>query len=146
MHRRRASSFSVYSDGSAILHVSQLPPNPAILVPGPALIFVVVNGVPSNGTWVMVGNGVLGPQPVAAAQVLPASTGGSGGIQNLGNAVITRTAISQATATGGAVTVTTTGANGQPVVTSRPASAASKVVVSGSVFALLMLVGAGLLL
>ena len=94
----------------------------------------------------MVGNGVLGPQPVTAAQALPPSTGGSGGVQNLGNAVITRTAVSQSTATEGAVTVTTTGANGQPVVTSRPASAASRVFVGGGVFASLMLVGAGLLL
>ena len=144
--RCRANSFTVYDDGSAILHVSQLPPNPAILVPGPALIFVVVNGVPSNGTWVMVGNGVLGRQPIAAAQVLPVNRGGSGGVQNLGNAVVTRTAISQSTPTGKAGTVTTTGANGQPVVTSRPASAASRVVVGGRVFATMMLIGAGLLL
>jgi hypothetical protein len=26
------------SDGSAVLHVSQLPPNPSLLVPGPALL------------------------------------------------------------------------------------------------------------
>ena len=30
------STYTGNSDGSATLHVSQLPPNPAILAPGPA--------------------------------------------------------------------------------------------------------------
>lgn len=59
------STYTADSTGAATLHVSQVPPNPAILVPGPALIFVVVNGVPSEGQWVTIGNGQLGPQPVS---------------------------------------------------------------------------------
>lgn len=34
-------SYTGSSDGSAVLHVSQLPPNAALFVPGPALMFVV---------------------------------------------------------------------------------------------------------
>lgn len=93
MHCGSDSTFTVYSDNSAILHVSQLPPNPAILAPGPALLFVVVNGVPSNGSWIMVGSGTLGVQAVAPAQILPASIGGDGGKVNAGNAVITMTSV-----------------------------------------------------
>lgn len=59
------STYTANSSGAAVLHVSQVPPNPAILAPGPALIFVVVNGVPSQGQWIVVGNGQLGPQPVS---------------------------------------------------------------------------------
>ncbi|BGP18930.1 hypothetical protein JCM10213_005483 [Rhodosporidiobolus nylandii] len=65
------STYDVSSDGTATLHVAQVPPNPAILPPGPVLIYVVVDGVPSNGTWVMVGNGQLGTQSVTAAANLP---------------------------------------------------------------------------
>jgi len=61
------------TSGTAVLHVSQLPPNPAILVPGPAMLFVVVNGVPSIGSPVMVGSGQLGQQQVLAATDLPDS-------------------------------------------------------------------------
>ncbi|KAL8291595.1 hypothetical protein RQP46_001853 [Phenoliferia psychrophenolica] len=53
------NTFTGSSDGSAVIHVSQLPPNPSLLVPGPALLFVVVNGVPSIGKMVMVGSGSL---------------------------------------------------------------------------------------
>jgi hypothetical protein len=61
------------TDGTAVLHVSQLPPNPAIIAPGPAMLFVVVNGVPSIGSPVMVGSGQLGQQPVLAAIDIPVS-------------------------------------------------------------------------
>jgi hypothetical protein len=67
------STFSVSDDGDIVLHTSQAPPNSNILTPGPALLFVVVNGVPSIGKQVIVGNGVLGTQPTAAAAALPAS-------------------------------------------------------------------------
>ncbi|BGP45591.1 hypothetical protein JCM10450v2_001410 [Rhodotorula kratochvilovae] len=87
------STYTANSDGSAVLHVAQLPPNPAILVPGPALLFVVVNGVPSQGVWVTVGNGKLGAQPVAAAAALPVSSGGPADKLpwNAGNLVNTQT-------------------------------------------------------
>lgn len=68
------SSYTGNSDGSGVLHVSQLPPNPAILAPGPALIFTVVNGVPSIGTQVMIGSGKLGTQTPLAVQSLPSAS------------------------------------------------------------------------
>ena len=61
------------SDNQGILHVQQLPPNAAILVPGPALLFVVVNGVPSVGVQVMVGSGQIGQQQTQPAANLPGS-------------------------------------------------------------------------
>lgn len=65
------NTFTTNSDGSATLHVSQMPPCVACFPPGPAFIFVVVNGVPSNGTMVMVGNGVIGAQTTLPAAPLP---------------------------------------------------------------------------
>lgn len=51
------------TSGSTV-NVAALPPNPALFAPGPALAFVVVNGVPSQGKFVMVGNGKIGAQTV----------------------------------------------------------------------------------
>ncbi|KAF8194592.1 glyoxal oxidase [Pholiota molesta] len=68
------STYTAYSNTTAVLHVSQLPPNPAILAPGPAFLFVVVSGVPSVGVEVMVGSGAIGPQTVLAVELLPASS------------------------------------------------------------------------
>ncbi|KAL1408773.1 hypothetical protein Q8F55_005586 [Vanrija albida] len=64
------------NSNTATLHVSQMPGTngPNIFQPGPALIFVVQNGVPSEGEFVMIGTGELGTQPTAANQELPAST------------------------------------------------------------------------
>ncbi|KAH8923414.1 copper radical oxidase [Atractiella rhizophila] len=59
------------TDSGATLSVSPLPPNPAILVPGPCLAFVVVNGVPSQGKMIMIGNGQIGKQPTAEVAPLP---------------------------------------------------------------------------
>ncbi|KAJ1032445.1 hypothetical protein NDA16_000469 [Ustilago loliicola] len=56
------------------LSVAQLPPNANLFAPGPALAFVVVDGVPTQGKMVMVGNGQIGTQPVAAKTKLPAAT------------------------------------------------------------------------
>lgn len=67
------STFTAYrANNSAILHVNQLPPNPAIIVPGPAFIFVVVKGVPSIGLQVMLGSGQLGVQTPLPPGDLPA--------------------------------------------------------------------------
>ncbi|SGY66362.1 BQ5605_C004g02665 [Microbotryum silenes-dioicae] len=85
------STFTANSDGSAVLHVSPVPPNPAILVPGPCLIFVVVDGIPSIGQWVTIGNGQLGAQTISPVQRLPASTGGDGKPWNSGNSTSTST-------------------------------------------------------
>ena len=73
-HVELRTSFTSNEDGSATLHVAQLPPNPAILVPGPALLFIVVNGVPSNATWVMIGDGIIGQHTLKAESTLPQST------------------------------------------------------------------------
>ncbi|KAF9024558.1 copper radical oxidase [Hymenopellis radicata] len=68
------TSYSGYSGNkTATLHVSQLQPNPAILTPGPALLFVVVNGVPSVGVQVTVGNGKVGTQDLKDVKSLPDS-------------------------------------------------------------------------
>ncbi|KAF7984140.1 hypothetical protein HWV62_16786 [Athelia sp. TMB] len=67
------NTYTVNSNGSITLHVAQVPPNPALLTPGPCLFWVVVAGIPSNGTLVQVGNGQIGTQPTSAASVLPAS-------------------------------------------------------------------------
>ncbi|KAG6906057.1 hypothetical protein DXG01_016118 [Tephrocybe rancida] len=63
---------TVKDDGSIVLHVAQAP-NPNILQPGPGLLFVTINGIPSNGTMVIVGSGSMGQQPITAASTLPAS-------------------------------------------------------------------------
>ncbi|KAG9013502.1 hypothetical protein FRB90_005995 [Tulasnella sp. 427] len=67
------STYTGNEDGTATLHVQQLPPNPAVLAPGPAMMFVVVNGVPSVAQWVMVGSGQIGTQTVNPVTDLPAS-------------------------------------------------------------------------
>ncbi|KAG9119633.1 hypothetical protein FRC07_005266, partial [Ceratobasidium sp. 392] len=67
------STYTGNADNTGVLHVSQLPPNPAIFPPGPALVFVLVNGVPSIGQQVMIGSGKIEKQPVAEAAVLPES-------------------------------------------------------------------------
>lgn len=80
------NTFTVNKDGSYNLHVSQAP-NPNVLQPGPALLFVIVHGIPSTGTMVIVGSGQIGKQPVQSASNLPQNvlldsavgTGGSNG-------------------------------------------------------------------
>lgn len=67
------STYTVNSDGSMTLHVSQMPPNANIFQPGPAWVYVVVNGIPSKGTKVIVGSGQIEEQPLNTAAALPAS-------------------------------------------------------------------------
>jgi hypothetical protein len=84
------STYTVNIDGSYILHTSQVPPNPALLTPGPVLVFVLINVIPSNGTLAIVGNGKVGTQPTQAVAPLPdnvlasASSGSSNGGSNNG--------------------------------------------------------------
>ncbi|KAG6889429.1 hypothetical protein C0995_001197 [Termitomyces sp. Mi166 len=66
------NTYSIQNDGTIVLHVAQAP-NPNILQPGPALLFVIVNGIPSNGTMVIVGTGNFGVQPTSAPADLPAN-------------------------------------------------------------------------
>lgn len=59
------------------LHVGQIPNaegGPRLFQPGPAYVFLVVNGVPSQGKYIMVGNGQLGTQPTADDPELPESS------------------------------------------------------------------------
>lgn len=65
------NTYTLADDGSATLHVSQLPPNPNIMAPGPAWVFVVVDGVPSIGKYVLCGDGIIHDQPVKSAESLP---------------------------------------------------------------------------
>lgn len=73
-HVELMTSFTTDDAGGATLHVAQMPPNPAILVPGPALFFIVVNGVPSNASWINVGDGTIGTQTLLPASKLPDSS------------------------------------------------------------------------
>ncbi|KAF4585155.1 hypothetical protein EYR40_001992 [Pleurotus pulmonarius] len=67
------NTYTVKSDGSITLHVAQAPPNPNIFQPGPAFLFVTINGIPSNGTLLILGNGQMGKQPTSDASALPPS-------------------------------------------------------------------------
>lgn len=69
-----ATSYTKQEDtGSVTLHVSQMPPNANIFQPGPAMIFLVENGIPSIGKLLVVGSGAIETQPILAASVLPGS-------------------------------------------------------------------------
>lgn len=65
------NTYTVNSDGSFVLHISQPPPNANLFQPGPCFIYVTVNGIPSNGTYAIIGNGQLGTQPTADQATLP---------------------------------------------------------------------------
>ncbi|KAF9039008.1 copper radical oxidase [Hymenopellis radicata] len=76
------NTYTVNDDGSIVLHCSQMPPNSNIFQPGPALLFVTVNDIPSNGTHVIVGSGSIETQPTSDVKALPAnvlSNSASGG-------------------------------------------------------------------
>ncbi|KAF9464517.1 copper radical oxidase [Collybia nuda] len=66
-------TYTVKTEGDFILHVAQAPPNPNLFQPGPALLFVTINGIPSNGTMVIIGSGKVETQPTAPASILPQS-------------------------------------------------------------------------
>ncbi|PPQ99405.1 hypothetical protein CVT24_005392 [Panaeolus cyanescens] len=67
------NTYTVNQDGTITVHTSQLPPNPNLFQPGPAFVYVTVGGIPSTGTYVIVGNGAIGQQPTAPNAELPAS-------------------------------------------------------------------------
>jgi hypothetical protein len=79
------NTYTVYNNGSIVLHVAQLPPNANLFQPGPALLYVVINGVPSIGKLVIIGNGLVGPQPISVASQLPASVKRTGSTSTPGN-------------------------------------------------------------
>ncbi|VDB96305.1 unnamed protein product [Peniophora sp. CBMAI 1063] len=66
------NTYTVSSDGTITYHVAQPPPNPNLFQPGPAYVWVTIDGIPSNGTYVIVGSGEIGTQPTKAVSVLPA--------------------------------------------------------------------------
>lgn len=72
------STWTLHRDGSATIHSQQMPPNPSIMAPGPALLFVVVNGVPSIGVDIMIGAGEVGPQPIYPVGLLKGTATQSG--------------------------------------------------------------------
>lgn len=68
-------SFTQYQDtGDVKLHVSQMPPNANIFQPGPAMIFLVVDGIPSMGQMIMIGSGKMEKQALLQQTSLPGST------------------------------------------------------------------------
>jgi hypothetical protein len=67
------NTYTVKANGTIIFHTAQLPPNPHLFQPGPALLFVTINGIPSNGTYLVVGNGQINNQPTSPSSVLPTS-------------------------------------------------------------------------
>jgi len=68
------NTYTVSDNGDITLHVSQLPANPNLFTPGPALMFVVVDGVPSQGKMLTVGTGNIERQPTVVAAALPPIT------------------------------------------------------------------------
>jgi hypothetical protein len=75
-------------NGGVRLFVQQLP-SPTIFAPGPALLHVVVAGIPSEGKFVMAGNGQIGKQTVTPLVNLndfgsPPPTGSTKPVANAG--------------------------------------------------------------
>jgi len=66
-------TYTVNGDGSIVYHVSQMPPNANIFQPGPAFIYVTINGIPSNGTYLIVGSGNIETQTMNPVDTLPSS-------------------------------------------------------------------------
>lgn len=71
-------SYTVNDDGSLVLHTAQMPPNANIFQPGPAFVYVTINGVPSNGSYVIVGSGKIEQQQMNDASTLATSQGKDG--------------------------------------------------------------------
>ncbi|WFD06038.1 (methyl)glyoxal oxidase [Malassezia vespertilionis] len=58
-------SYAVHDDASVTFIINPMPSNKNLFVPGPALFFVTVNGVPSHGKRVMLGKKDPGLVPLA---------------------------------------------------------------------------------
>ena len=69
---------------TSTLHVSQMPsyPGPTLFQPGPAMMFLVVQGIPSQGSMIMIGDGQIGNQTQSANADLPANFINTPPIQN----------------------------------------------------------------
>jgi Domain of unknown function (DUF1929)/Alphaherpesvirus glycoprotein E len=68
------NTYTVNVNGSIVYHVSQLPTNPNLFQPGPAMLFVTINGTPSNGTYLIIGSGKMETQSIGTPSSLPPST------------------------------------------------------------------------
>ena len=69
-----ATSFTQdQSTGVVTMHVGQMPTNANVFQPGPAMIFLVEDGIPSIGEFITVGSGNIETQTINAATVLPQS-------------------------------------------------------------------------
>ncbi|KAJ7784693.1 putative copper radical oxidase [Mycena metata] len=102
------NTYTVNKDASITLHVSQAHPNANLFQPGPAWVYVVVNGIPSNGTAVIVGSGSVGTQPSSPAALLPdsvtlASASGSGSDSSTGSSSASSSTASSTSHTGAIV-------------------------------------------
>lgn len=78
------NTFTVSDNGTITLHVSQVPPNPNILTPGPVFLYVVVNGIPSTGKHLIVGSGNIEQQQMLTVSALPPSVTSTKSIQGGG--------------------------------------------------------------
>jgi Galactose oxidase-like, Early set domain len=137
------NTFTVADNGQITLHVAQLPPNPNLVQPGPVFVYVVIHGIPSNGTRAIVGNGQIGSQPASGASVLPTSvlssnnaagsasssgTNAKGGSHSSGPS----TGVIVAAAVGGIAAVAIAGAfAGVLIARKRRAAAARKTIIGG---------------
>ena len=63
----------VYSVSLSTSAVTRPWSNIGVAAPGPALFFIVVDGIPSNASWVMIGDGIIGEQTLHEKSVLPRS-------------------------------------------------------------------------
>ena len=61
------------SSGEVTMFVSQMPPNANIFQPGPAMIFLVVDGIPSEGQMITIGSGSIETQTLLDVAELPPS-------------------------------------------------------------------------
>lgn len=68
------NTYTVYDNGTIVLHVSQVPPNPHLLTPGPVFLHIVTHGIPSTGTYVIVGSGRIELQQRLPVPELPPIT------------------------------------------------------------------------
>lgn len=77
-------SYTVHDDGSVTYTVMPMPKNVNLFQPGPALLFITINGIPSKGKYVIIGStsfsGTIPNDFISAAAnepTLPASSGNS---------------------------------------------------------------------
>jgi len=68
------NTYTVDKDWSIPLPVARVPPNPNLFQPGSAFLYANINGIPSIGKYLIVGNGAIGAQPTLTSLLVLAST------------------------------------------------------------------------